>query len=87
MPDPELHAPAGFYFALPRLVMKLRGGNARRSERSWLEANLVGFAVFGISYLILARLLPSSFRLVDAPDPHPAARIRDLPVLVARVYT
>lgn len=60
MPGPELHAPAGYYFALPRLLTKMQGGNANRSERSWIEANVVGLSVFGISYLFLARLLPAS---------------------------
>lgn len=58
MPGAETPAQPEFYFSLPRLLMKLGGGNARRTEKSWAEGNLVGFAVFGISYLFLARLLP-----------------------------
>lgn len=48
----------GFYFSLPRLVVKWSDGNASRTETSWVEANVVGTAVFGISYLFLARFLP-----------------------------
>ncbi len=47
----------GNYFALPRLIRKLRGGNAARSEESWLEAYVLGAVVYLISYLFTANLL------------------------------
>ena len=51
-----------FYFSLPRLIMKLRGGNPRRSERSWAEANIVGTMVHAIVFVFAWRLL-----LADMP--------------------
>ena len=45
------------YFALPRLIRKLRGGNTTRSEESWLEAYVPGVVVYVISYLFTANLL------------------------------
>lgn len=39
------------YFALPRLLLRLTGGDAERAETNWLEANVVGTAVMFISYL------------------------------------
>jgi hypothetical protein len=47
----------GNYFALPRFIRKLRGGNAARSERNWLEAYVPGAVVYLISYLFTANLL------------------------------
>jgi hypothetical protein len=47
----------GNYFALPRLIRKLRGGNATRSEGNWLEACVIGAIVYLISYLFTASLL------------------------------
>ncbi|MBA2744581.1 MAG: hypothetical protein H0U43_09815 [Chthoniobacterales bacterium] len=46
-----------FYFALPRLIASLRGGNSARTEKNWLEANVVGAAVMLLSYLAISRLL------------------------------
>lgn len=51
-----------FYFSLPRLIVKLRGGNARRCERSWAEANIVGTMVHAIVFVFAWRLL-----LADMP--------------------
>ena len=48
---------AGYYFALPRFFQKVRGGNATRSEANWLEAVVIGSAVYVISYLFAANLL------------------------------
>jgi hypothetical protein len=45
-----------FYFCLPRLLARWRGGNAARTEMNWLEANIVGGAVHLIVYLFFARL-------------------------------
>jgi len=47
----------GNYFALPRLLRKFFGKNARRSEGSWGEAHFIGVAVYLISYLFAAHLL------------------------------
>jgi hypothetical protein len=47
----------GNYFALPRLLRKLRGLSATRSEGNWIEAYAAGTVVFLISYLFVASLL------------------------------
>ena len=57
MRDPEPAESARFYFALPRLVAKIAGGNARRTDSHWLEANAVGAAIHAIVYLFFARWL------------------------------
>jgi hypothetical protein len=57
MPETELRAPSGHYFAFPRLLMKWSNGDARRTESSAVEANVIGIATFAISYLFLVRLL------------------------------
>jgi hypothetical protein len=49
-----------FYFALPRLVEKIRGGSAERTDSNWLEANAVGTFIHGIVYLFFAQLFLSS---------------------------
>ena len=56
MQPPENQA-SGFYFALPRLVAHLSGGNGARSEQNWIEANIVGGAIHLIAYLCVARVL------------------------------
>jgi hypothetical protein len=48
---------AGFYFSLPRLIAKLRGRNAARSERNRIEAKIAGAAMHGIVYLYGAQWL------------------------------
>jgi hypothetical protein len=48
---------SGYYFALPRLVRKFCGENARRAEGSWAEAHFVGVLVYLISYVFAARLV------------------------------
>jgi hypothetical protein len=57
MPIANLSAQPGCYFSLPRLFWKWSGRSARRSEANAAEANLVGLATFGISYLSLASFL------------------------------
>ena len=47
-----------FYFALPRLLAKWRGGAANRAEKNEVEAWSAGLAIFGISYLYFAILIP-----------------------------
>ena len=54
VPPNESH---GNYFALPRFIRKLRGGNATRSEGNWLEAYVLGAVVYLLSYLFAANLL------------------------------
>jgi hypothetical protein len=46
-----------YYFALPRLISRLRGGSSMRTENNWREANLAGGAVFLVSYAAVGRLL------------------------------
>ncbi len=48
MNNPERRDQPQFYFALPRLVASQLGWNAARTERNWLEANIVG----GFEHLI-----------------------------------
>jgi hypothetical protein len=57
MPVPTPNESSGNYFALPRLLRKIRGLNPARSERSWVEAYTVGNAIFLITYLFAASLL------------------------------
>lgn len=52
----DLDAPR-FYFALPRLIAFLRGRDSARTEKNWLEANIVGAAVMLVSYTAISRLL------------------------------
>jgi hypothetical protein len=55
----EMRAPnelGGNYFALLRLLGKMRGLSATRSEGNWIEAYIAGNAVFLISYLFVASL-------------------------------
>jgi hypothetical protein len=57
MPTPAPNESGGNYFALPRLLRKIRGLNAARSECNWIEACTVGNAIFLITYLFAASLL------------------------------
>ncbi|HEX8898174.1 MAG TPA: hypothetical protein VF751_05710 [Chthoniobacterales bacterium] len=50
-----------FYFALPRLLARLRGGDANRAEKNALEAWSAGVAIFTISYLYFAILISATF--------------------------
>lgn len=56
MQVPENNPPR-FYFALPRFVAFCGGRNSGRIENNWIEANIVGGAVFLISYLSALRAL------------------------------
>ncbi|MEP6698316.1 MAG: hypothetical protein ABJB09_01165 [Verrucomicrobiota bacterium] len=52
--------PLRFYFALPRLLAKITGGDARRSENNGFEAWIVSVATYLICYLFFAtRLVPA----------------------------
>jgi hypothetical protein len=48
---------SGNYFALLRLLRKLRGLSVARSEENWMEAYVAGSAVFSISYVFVASML------------------------------
>ena len=47
----------GNYFALPRLLRKMRGRSAARSEGNAMELSVAGSVVFVISYLFAASLV------------------------------
>jgi hypothetical protein len=47
-----------FYFSMLRLLAGLRGGDAGRGENNWGEACLAGIAIYLISYLFFAQLVP-----------------------------
>ncbi len=53
-----------FNFALPRLIAWLTGGNPERTERNWLEANVVGAFVMLLGYLGLRHWLSGSMTSV-----------------------
>src|SRR5438067_6720925 len=46
--------PVRFYFALPRLLVMLRGGDPQRAEQNRSEAWAAGIATYLISYLFFA---------------------------------
>jgi hypothetical protein len=46
-----------FYFALPRLLSKIRGGNGSRAETNATEAWLVGGGIYVVSYLYFVEYL------------------------------
>lgn len=48
---------ARFYFALPRLLARMRGASAERSEQNGLEAAFAGALVHTILFLFAAHLL------------------------------
>jgi hypothetical protein len=52
--------PVRFYFALPRLLAMLRGGDTRRAEQNATEAWVVGIATYVISYLFFAGFVPDT---------------------------
>ncbi|MEY2564768.1 MAG: hypothetical protein QOH88_2961 [Verrucomicrobiota bacterium] len=50
-----------FYFSMLRLLARLRGGDARRSENNVVEARLVGLLMYLVHYLFFAtQLIPSN---------------------------
>jgi hypothetical protein len=55
----QLSAPR-FYFALPRLLAKFRGGDATRAEKNGSEAWAASLAVYAISYLYFADFVPDT---------------------------
>ncbi|MGI8438314.1 MAG: hypothetical protein ACR2NX_15680 [Chthoniobacterales bacterium] len=46
-----------FYFSLPRLLTRWRGGNAARTELNGREMNAVGLLMHGIAFLFAERML------------------------------
>ena len=52
--------PARFYFALPRLLAMLRGGDAQRAEQNSAEAWVAGVATYLISYVFFAGFVPNT---------------------------
>jgi len=50
-----------FYFALPRLLAKMRGGDASRAERNAAEAWFGSLAIYTISYLYFAAFVPDTW--------------------------
>jgi hypothetical protein len=57
MRAPPPNESSGNYFALLRLLSKLRGLSAARSEGNWIEAYVAGSAVFFISYVFVASMV------------------------------
>src|SRR5690349_16918340 len=51
--------PPRFYFALPRLLAKLRGGDSARAEQNSVEAWSANLAIYLISYLYFAGFIPA----------------------------
>jgi len=47
-----------FYFALPRLLAKMRGGDSSRAEKNAAEAWLASLAIYAISYSYFAAFVP-----------------------------
>ena len=47
-----------FYFALPRLLAKLRGGDAGRAEQNGPEAWFGNAVIYAVSYLYFAGFIP-----------------------------
>ncbi|MFN2622173.1 MAG: hypothetical protein ABR611_04945 [Chthoniobacterales bacterium] len=50
-----------FYFALPRLLAKMRGGDAARAERNAAEAWFGSLGIYAISYLFFAGFVPDAW--------------------------
>jgi hypothetical protein len=48
-----------FYFALPRLLSKMRGGDSIRAEQNSVEAWSSNLAVYVITYLYFAGFIPA----------------------------
>ena len=49
-----------FYFALPRLLATLRGGDARRAEQNGAEASIASILIFLVSYFFLIQAIPEN---------------------------
>jgi hypothetical protein len=53
--------PTRFYFALPRLLAMLRGGDPQRAEQNSAEAWVAGIASYVISYVFFAGFISDTF--------------------------
>jgi hypothetical protein len=51
-----------FYFSLLRLMAMRRGGDATRAESNGVEAALASVAIYLVSYLFFAQLLPANLK-------------------------
>ena len=49
-----------FYFALPRLLARWRGGDATRAEQNGTEAWIGGISTYAISYFFFLQLVPNA---------------------------
>jgi hypothetical protein len=52
-----------FYFALPRLLARFRGGSSERAETNGGEAWSASIATYLVSYLFFAQFIPASLGL------------------------
>jgi hypothetical protein len=59
MPATDRERRPRFYFALPRLLLRLAGGSSARTEQNWVEANIAGGAIHLILFLFVAHELLS----------------------------
>ena len=57
MAESETRQLGNFYFALPRLICRARGGSAARAERNWVEAYIAGLAMYFIAYAAIVTAL------------------------------
>jgi hypothetical protein len=57
MPEYKANQPPRSYFALTRLILLLRGGDAARGEENSWEASAVGWIIFALTYLIFVQWL------------------------------
>lgn len=57
----QLPSPS-FYFSLPRLLAKFRGGDTARAEKNATEAWAASLAVYAISYLYFADFVSDALR-------------------------
>ena len=63
MDDSHPHGRPRFYFALPRLLLKLSGGNAAPTDTNWLETNIAGTLMHLVAFVFGAHLLLSGLQL------------------------
>jgi hypothetical protein len=52
-----------FYFALPRLLARFRGGNSERAEKNGGEAWIASIATYLVSYLFFGQFVPATLGL------------------------
>jgi hypothetical protein len=54
-----------FYFALPRLLARFRGGSSERAENNGGEAWIGSIATYLVSYLFFAQFVPATLGLAS----------------------